>query len=75
MHVADVLLKRLRRRMTDSIAPTNRNRLNLLRWFSIVSFLLISVIAFGLSSMATRFLVTESLERDALPIPADHSHA
>lgn len=73
MHVADAVFKRLRRRMTDSIAPTNR--LNFLRWFCIVSFLLISVIAFGLGTMATRFLVTESLERDSLPIPADHSRA
>ena len=73
MHVADAVFKRLHHGPTDSIAPTSQ--LNLLRWFSIVSFLLISVIAFGLDSMATRFLVTESLERDALPIPADHSHA
>jgi len=64
MHVVDVLFRRLRRRMTDSFAPTNQ--LNLLQWFPIVSFLLISVIAFGLGSMAARFLVSESLEQDAL---------
>ena len=73
MHVADVLFKCLHRRMTDSIAVTNQ--LNLLWWFSLVSFFLICVIAVGLGTKATRLLFTESLERDALPIPADHSHA
>lgn len=64
MHTSAVLFKRLRRRSADSIAPTKQ--FNLLRWFSIVSFLLISVIAFGLGSVSTRFVVTEILERDAL---------
>ncbi len=73
MHVADAVFKRLHHGPTDSNAPTSQ--LNLLRWISIVSFLLISVITFELGAMATRLLVTESLERDSLPIPADHSHA
>lgn len=64
MHVVSALFRRLHRREADSIAPTKQ--FNLLRWFSIVSFLLISVIAFGLGSVSTRFLVAESLERDAL---------
>lgn len=64
MHATAALFKRLRRRTADSIAPTKQ--FNLLRWFSIVSFLLISVIAFGLGSVSTRFLIAESLERDAL---------
>nr|WP_256590834.1 MULTISPECIES: histidine kinase dimerization/phospho-acceptor domain-containing protein [unclassified Pseudomonas] len=64
MLITAALFKRLRRRTADSIAPTKQ--FNLLRWFSIVSFLLISVIAFGLGSLSTRFLATESLERDAL---------
>jgi two-component system sensor histidine kinase HydH len=50
--------------VADPIAPTKSP--NLLRWFSIVSFILISVIAVGLGSVSTRFLVIESLERDAL---------
>ena len=73
MHVADVLFKCLPRRMTNSIAAINQ--LNILWWFSLVSFLLISVIVFGLGTKATRCLVTESIERDELPIPAVHSHA
>lgn len=64
MHVVSALFKRLPRGESDSIAPTKQ--FNLLRWFSIVSFLLISAIAFGLGSVSTRFLVTETLERDAL---------
>lgn len=64
MPVLDALIKHLNRGTAESIAPTKQ--FNLLRWFSIVSFLLISVIAFGLGSMSTKFLIAESLERDAL---------
>ncbi|WP_408596808.1 sensor histidine kinase [Pseudomonas sp. PLMAX] len=64
MPAIDVLHKRFHRRTADAIAPTRQ--FNLLRWFSIASFLLISVIAFGLGSFSTNFLVAESLERDAL---------
>ena len=64
MPAIDALIKHLDRRMSDSIAPTKQ--FNLLRWFSIVSFVLISVMAFGLGSMSTSLLVAESLERDAL---------
>jgi len=57
-------VRHLERGTADSIAPTNPP--NLLRWFSIISFVLISTIAIGLGSVSTRFLVIESLERDAL---------
>ncbi|VVP40758.1 sensor histidine kinase [Pseudomonas fluorescens] len=61
---ASAIFRRLYRGAADPIAPTNPP--NLLRWFSIISFILISVIAIGLGSVTTRFLVIESLERDAL---------
>lgn len=64
MNAIAALFKRLRRRTADSIAPTKQ--FNLLRWFSVVSLLLISMIALGLGSVSTRFLVAESLERDSL---------
>lgn len=64
MPAIDVLYKRFLPGTVDAIAPTQQ--FNLLRWFSIVSFVLISVIAFGVGSWSTRFLVAESLERDAL---------
>jgi len=57
-------VRHLERGTADSIAPINPP--SLLRWFSIVSFVLISTIAIGLGSVSTRFLVIESLERDAL---------
>ena len=64
MHALSALFRRLHQEAADSIAPTRQP--NLLRWFSIISFILISAIALGLGSVSTRFLVTESLERDAL---------
>lgn len=39
---------------------------NLLRWFSVLSFIIIGAVAIGLGSLSTRFLMNESLERDAL---------
>lgn len=64
MPAIDAFIKYVHRRTARSIAPTKQ--FNLLRWFSIVSFVLISVIAFGLGSMSTNILIAESLERDAL---------
>ncbi|ANI53886.1 sensor histidine kinase [Pseudomonas sp. 22082] len=39
---------------------------NLLRWFSLASFFIIAAVALGLGYISTRFVVTESVERDAL---------
>lgn len=39
---------------------------NLLRWFSLVSLVIIAVVALGIGSISTHFLVSESLERDAM---------
>lgn len=39
---------------------------NLLRWFSLISLLIIGTVAFGIGTVSTRFLVSESLERDAM---------
>lgn len=48
----------------DAIAPTRP--FSLLRWFSLISFFLVSIIAFGLGTVSTQYLMIESLERDAL---------
>jgi two-component system sensor histidine kinase HydH len=64
MLAISALFKRLHRGASGSIAPTQQY--NLRRWFSLVSFLLISLIAFGLGTVSTQYLVIESLERDAL---------
>ncbi|MCY1414853.1 Adaptive-response sensory-kinase SasA [compost metagenome] len=39
---------------------------NLLRWFSLASFLIITFVALGLGFIATRFVVNESIQRDAV---------
>ena len=39
---------------------------NLLRWFSLVSLMVIASVAIGLGIISTRFVVTESIERDAM---------
>ena len=39
---------------------------NLLRWFSVVSLSIIASVAIGLGYVSTRFVVTDSVERDAM---------
>lgn len=43
-----------------------RTQFNLLRWFSLASFFIIAAVAVGLGYISTRFVVTESVSRDAL---------
>ena len=43
-----------------------RPQFNLLRWFSLASFLIIAVVALGLGYISTRFVVDESIERDSM---------
>jgi signal transduction histidine kinase len=50
-------------------AANGQNRLgqfNLLRWFSLGSFLIIAAVALGLGYVSTRFVVDESIERDSM---------
>ncbi|HCS43506.1 MAG TPA: two-component sensor histidine kinase [Pseudomonas sp.] len=52
-------------------APTaerkgRRGPFNLLRWFSLGSFFIIAAVALGLGYISTRFVVTESIERDSM---------
>ncbi|VVN66383.1 ATP-binding protein [Pseudomonas fluorescens] len=44
----------------------SRGPFNLLRWFSFGSFFIIAAVALGLGSVSTRFVVTESVERDSM---------
>lgn len=39
---------------------------NLLRWFSLISLAVIGTVAVALGSVSTRFVITESVQRDAL---------
>lgn len=46
------------------IAPTQS--FNLLRWFSLISLAIIASVGLAIGSISTHFLVSESLERDAM---------
>lgn len=46
--------------------PGLQGQFNLLRWFSVGSFLIISAVALGLGYVSTRFVVNESIERDSI---------
>ncbi|MCF4998469.1 two-component sensor histidine kinase [Pseudomonas syringae] len=50
----------------SAASKTWGEQFNLLRWFSLGSFFIIAVVALGLGYISTRFVVTESVERDAL---------
>ncbi|NBA93435.1 HAMP domain-containing sensor histidine kinase [Pseudomonas sp. R5(2019)] len=41
-------------------------RFNLLRWFSFISMAIIGAVAVGLGTISSRFIINESIERDAL---------
>ena len=53
-------------RDTQSIPDRNWREFNLLRWFSVVSLLIIASVAIGLGYVSTRFVVNDSVERDAM---------
>lgn len=44
----------------------NTVQFDLLRWFSLASILIITVVALGFGFIATRFVVNESIQRDAV---------
>ena len=53
----------------DAPAAEDQSRsgqFNLLRWFSLGSFLIIAAVAMGLGYVSTRFVVDESIERDSM---------
>lgn len=55
-------------------ASAQPEQFNLLRWFSVLSLLVIGVVAVSLGYISTRFVVSESIERDAL-LTAQFIHA
>lgn len=57
-----------------SAKQSPHERFNLLRWFSLLSLLIIGTVALGLGYVSTRFIVAESIERDAL-LTAQFIHA
>ena len=59
-------LKTPEQEQPDSQRQEWRGPFNLVRWFSLASFFIIAAVALGLGYVSTRFVVTESIERDAL---------
>jgi len=52
---------------TTKERPVNgQKRFNLLRWFSWVSLIVVGSVVLGLGALSTRFVIEESLHRDAL---------
>ncbi|MDH4654788.1 HAMP domain-containing sensor histidine kinase [Pseudomonas sp. BN606] len=64
MDVAAMLGRRIWGAGSGAVAPDGQ--FNLLRWFSLVSLVIIGTVAIGIGTVSTRFLVSESLERDAM---------
>lgn len=51
----------------ESVRPSARKQpFNLLRWFSLISMAVIGTVAVALGAVSTRFVITESVQRDAL---------
>ncbi|MEG0859623.1 MAG: ATP-binding protein [Pseudomonas sp.] len=53
-------------RDTQSSPDRTLREFNLLRWFSVVSLLIITAVAVGLGYVSTQFVVDDSVERDAM---------
>ncbi|KAA0959323.1 HAMP domain-containing sensor histidine kinase [Pseudomonas sp. ANT_H12B] len=50
----------------DVHLSSRKQPFNLLRWFSLISMAVIGTVAVALGSVSTRFVITESIQRDAL---------
>jgi len=50
----------------DVRLSTRKQPFNLLRWFSLISLAVIGTVAVALGAVSTRFVITESVQRDAL---------
>lgn len=50
----------------DIRLSSRKQPFNLLRWFSLISLAVIGTVAVALGSVSTRFVITESVQRDAL---------
>ncbi|MHC8285842.1 sensor histidine kinase [Pseudomonas sp. XS1P51] len=50
----------------DVRLSSRRQPFNLLRWFSLISMAVIGTVAVALGAVSTRFVITESVQRDAL---------
>ncbi|AWY43959.1 two-component sensor histidine kinase [Pseudomonas putida] len=60
------LAKALQSDKGDIRLSTRKQPFNLLRWFSLISMAVIGTVAVALGSVSTKFVITESVQRDAL---------
>ena len=60
------LAKTLATDTADMRLSTRKQPFNLLRWFSLISMAVIGTVAVALGSVSTKFVITESVQRDAL---------
>ncbi|MFJ2682271.1 sensor histidine kinase [Pseudomonas sp. NPDC087342] len=58
--------KMLRPEEGDIRLSTRKQPFNLLRWFSLISMAVIATVAVALGAVSTQFVITESVQRDAL---------
>lgn len=50
----------------DVLLRSGKQPFNLLRWFSLISMAVIGTVAIALGAVSTKFVITESIQRDAL---------
>ncbi|MDD0997111.1 ATP-binding protein [Pseudomonas sp. TNT2022 ID1044] len=62
----NTLAKTLATDKADMRLSTRKQPFNLLRWFSLISMAVIGTVAVALGSVSTQFVITESVQRDAL---------
>lgn len=62
----NTLAKTLATDKADMRLSTRKQPFNLLRWFSLISMAVIGTVAVALGSVSTKFVITESVQRDAL---------
>jgi signal transduction histidine kinase len=58
--------KALQSQEGDTRLSSRKQPFNLLRWFSLISLAVIGTVAVALGAVSTRFVITESVQRDAL---------
>ncbi|MBK5354755.1 HAMP domain-containing histidine kinase [Pseudomonas sp. TH41] len=62
----DMPVQTLRSEQGDIRLSSRKQPFNLLRWFSLISMAVIGTVAVALGAVSTRFVITESVQRDAL---------
>ncbi|WP_285436694.1 ATP-binding protein [Pseudomonas sp. fls2-241-R2A-110] len=62
----NIQTRALQQEEADIRLSSRKQPFNLLRWFSLISMAVIGTVAVALGAVSTRFVITESVQRDAL---------